>query len=238
MDWVSSLAERVTPAASTIPLEGRPLVLTVLLAAVAIVVDPLWRLLRIGITLVHELGHAVVGVLFGRRFTGFVVRGDMSGHAVTVGPARGFGRIATTWAGYPMPALLGAAMIVLAELGWGAPLLTGALAVLVLALTRIRSALTLLVMIAALAAVGSLWWWRDDSLQAHLLVATGIVLIVGAWRHLAALIGPGRRDRTSDPAVLAELTGVPRVLWVLGFALVMGAATASAWRTLAAGLLA
>ena len=112
MDWVSGIAERVTPAATTIPLEGRPLVITLLLATVAVVIEPLWRLLRVGITLVHELGHALVGVLVGRRFTGFVVRGDMSGHAVTVGPARGVGRVVTTWAGYPMPALVGAAMIV------------------------------------------------------------------------------------------------------------------------------
>jgi hypothetical protein len=237
MDWVSGIAERVTPAASTIPLEGRPLVLTVLLAAVAIVVDPLWRALRVAITLVHELGHAFVGVLVGRRFTGFVVRGDMSGHAVTVGPARGFGRIATTWAGYPMPALVGLTMIVLAESGWAATLLTGMLVVLIVALVRIRSALTLLVMAVALGAVGSLWWWRDDSIQTHVLVATGIVLIVGAWRHLAALAGPGRRDRTSDPAVLAQLTLVPRTLWVVSFALVMGGATATAAGALSAGLM-
>lgn len=237
MDWVSSLAERVAPAASTIPLEGRPLVVTVLLAAVAIVVDPLWRLLRVAITLVHELGHAFVGVLVGRRFTGFVVRGDMSGHAVTVGPARGVGRVVTTWAGYPMPALVGTAMIVLAESGWGAALLTGVLVMLVLATTRIRSVLTLVVVAAALAAVGSLWWWRDDVLQAHVLVAAGIVLIVGGWRHLAALAGPGRRDRTSDPAVLAQLTHVPRVLWVVSFVLVMGGASATAVGALSAGLL-
>ena len=236
MDWVSGIAERVTPAATTIPLEGRPLVITLLLAAVAVVIDPLWRLLRVGITLVHELGHALVGVLVGRSFTGFVVRGDMSGHAVTVGPARGVGRVVTTWAGYPMPALVGAAMIAVAETGWGATLLTATLAVLVFAALRIRSALTFLVMVAALAGVGAVWWWRDDALQAHLLVATGIVLIVGGWRHLGALAGAGRRDRTSDPAVLAQLTRVPRLLWVSSFVLVMGVSSAAAAHTLSAVL--
>ena len=236
MDWVSGIAERVTPAATTIPLEGRPLVITLLLATVAVVIEPLWRLLRVGITLVHELGHALVGVLVGRSFTGFVVRGDMSGHAVTVGPARGVGRVVTTWAGYPMPALVGAAMIAVAETGWGATLLTATLAVLVFAALRIRSALTFLVMVAALAGVGAVWWWRDDALQAHLLVATGIVLIVGGWRHLGALAGAGRRDRTSDPAVLAQLTRVPRLLWVSSFVLVMGVSSAAAALTLSAGL--
>lgn len=236
MDWVSSIAERVTPAAATIPLEGRPLVVTLLLAAVAIVVEPLWRVLRVGITLVHELGHAFVGVLVGRRFTGFVVRGDMSGHAVTVGPVSGVGRVATTWAGYPMPALVGTAMIVVAETGWGATLLTAILVVLALAALRIRSVLTFLVVGAALAAVGALWWWGEDALQAHVLVATGIVLIVGGWRHLGALAGAGRRDRTSDPAVLAQLTWVPRLAWVASFVLVMALASAAAALTLSAGL--
>ena len=236
MDCASAIAERLTPAATTIPLEGSPLVVTLLLAAVAVVVEPLWRLLRVGITLVHELGHAFVGILVGRRFTGFVVRGDMSGHAVTVGPARGAGRVVTTWAGYPMPALVGAAMIIVAETGWGATLLTVTLAVLVLAALRIRSALTFLVMVAALAAVGARWWWRDDALQAHVLVATGIVLIVGGWRHLGALAGGGRRDRTSDPAVLAQLTGAPRLVWVSSFVLVMALASAAAVLTLSTGL--
>lgn len=235
MDWVSSIAERVTPAAA-IPLEGRPLVAAVLLAAVAIVVDPLWRLLRVGITLVHELGHAFVGVLAGRRFTGFAVRWDMSGHAVTVGPARGAGRVVTTWAGYPMPVLVGAAMIGIAETGWGATVLTATLVALVLASLRIRSLLTFVIMVTAIAAVGALWWWGGDGLQAHVLVVTGIVLIVGGWRHLVALVGAGRRDRTSDPAVLARLTGVPRSLWVVSFVAVMGAATTTAALTLSAGL--
>lgn len=235
MDWVSGIADRVAPAAA-VPLEGGPLVAAVIVAAVAIVVDPLWRLLRVGITLVHELGHAFVGVLAGRRFTGFVVRGDMSGHAVTVGPARGAGRVVTTWAGYPMPVIVGAAMIAIAETGWGSTLLTAALVVLLLASLRIRSVLTLLVMVIAVAAVGTLWWWGDDALQAHVLVATGVVLVAGGWRHLAALVGAGRRDRTSDPAVLARLTGMPRALWVLSFVAVMGAATAGAALTLSAGL--
>lgn len=236
MDWTSELADRVAPAASAVPLEGTPLVATLLLAAAAIVIDPLWRILRIAITLVHELGHAFVGVLVGRHFTGFVVRADMSGHAVTSGKPRGPGRIVTTWAGYPVPAIVGAAMVVLAGSGWAAPLLTAALALITLALVRIRSALTLLVMLAALAGTAALWWWRDDVLQAHVLVAVGVVLIIGAWRHLGAVITAGRPDRSSDPAVLAQLSWLPRPVWVLTFVLAMGTATTIAARTLYAGL--
>lgn len=235
MDLFTEIVDRARPVSEAVPLDGTPLVVTLLVAAAAIVVEPLWRILRVAITLVHELGHAFVGVLVGRRFTGFVVRGDMSGHAVTAGKPRGAGRIVTTWAGYPMPAAVGAIMIVLAESGWGAALLTVLLALIVVAFVRIRSALTLLVMLAALVATVSLWWWRDDVLQAHVLVAVGIVLIVGAWRHLGAVV-TGRHDRGSDPAVLAQLSWIPRPLWVLTFVLALGAASAAAARTLYAGL--
>lgn len=236
MDWLSEVVARARPLTEAVPLEGTPLVATLLIAATAIVIEPLWRLLRVAITLVHELGHAFVGVLAGRRFTGFVVRADMSGHAVTSGKPRGLGRILTTWAGYPMPALVGAAMVLLAQSGWGATLLTALLALILMALLRIRSALTLLVMLAALAGVGSLWWWRDDILQAHLLVAVGIILIVGAWRHLGAVLRGGRRDAGSDPAVLAQLSWLPRWAWLLSFVLVLAVASAAAARTLYAGL--
>lgn len=236
MDLFSEIVDRARPVSEAVPLEGTPLVITLLVAAAAIVIDPLWRILRIAITLVHELGHAFVGVLVGRRFTGFVVRADMSGHAVTSGKPRGPGRIVTTWAGYPVPAVVGATMILLAEYGWGAPLLTALLVLVLLAFVRIRSALTLLVMLAALAGLGSVWWWRDDVLQAHVLVAVGIVLIIGAWRHLGAVVRGGRHDRSSDPAVLAQLSWVPRSVWALSFVVVIALATAVAAMTIRAGL--
>src|SRR5690606_33271005 len=104
--------DRVTPGAAPDP--GRRLVLAPAAALAAVVLGPLWRRARLAVTIVHELGHAGVGILVGRRFTGFVVSADMSGHAVTVGPRRGPGRVASTWAGYPAPALLGAALVQIA----------------------------------------------------------------------------------------------------------------------------
>ncbi len=123
---------------------------TAALAALAVVLVPtIWLQLRIAVTLVHELGHAIIGIAFGRRFTGFVVRGDMSGHAVTVGPARGIGRIATTWAGYPMPALVGLLMVWSATTGYAAALLFACLLTLVVVLVFVRSAGTLATVAAA-----------------------------------------------------------------------------------------
>ncbi|MEO3937394.1 M50 family metallopeptidase [Dermatophilaceae bacterium Soc4.6] len=194
-----------------------------LAVALALVATPVWSLVRLGVTLVHELGHAFVGVAVGRSFTGFELRGDMSGAAVTRGRPRGPGRVATTWAGYPAPAVVGALLVVAAARCWAAPTLSVLLLLVLAALLRVRSALTLLVVAAVLAAGGALWWWRDDQLQAQVLMGLGLVLVVGAWRHLGAV--RSTRERTSDPGVLASLTHVPQIVWLASFALVCLAAT-------------
>jgi hypothetical protein len=204
-------------------------VLVVLIAAlVAVAVEPVWRVVRLGVTLVHELGHAGIGMLCGRRFTGFVLRGDMSGHAVTVGPARGTGRVLTTWAGYPAPGVVGALVVWAAVRGWSAPVLTGILAVLVTSVLRVRSGLTALVVGVAIVAAGALWWAGSPQLQAQVVVGVGLVLIVGAWRHLGAVVS-STDPAVSDPGVLARLTRVPRAVWNTTFALVL------AWATWLAG---
>lgn len=217
--WLRALVERVAPVDAEALTIGVTSMLVVLgIAGVAVAVPPVWRLLRLAVTLVHELGHAMIGMLVGRRFTGFVLRGDMSGHAVTSGRPRGFGRVATTWAGYPAPAIVGAALAWLGANGWAAAAITACLVILLVSLVRVRSLLTVLVMIVALAAAGALWWWRDDALQAHVLLGAGAVLVIGAWRHLGAVWGS--RGSTSDPAVLATLTRIPTFLWNATFALV------------------
>ncbi|MEO6997779.1 MAG: M50 family metallopeptidase [Terracoccus sp.] len=199
------------------------LVVVLVVAFMAVGFAPLWRVLRLAVTLVHELGHAVLGIAVGRTFTGFVLRGDMSGHAVTRGPVRGAGRVATTWAGYPMPAIVSAGTVWLAGRGWSAPAVTTALAVLLLALIRVRSVLTALVMVVSIAATFSLWWWRNDALQPQVLFGVGVVLLIGGWRHLLAVVrDPGRG---SDPAVLGWLTPVPRSVWNASFVVVFAGAT-------------
>ena len=226
VEWFETLVVRASPAVTDADGAQRldeVLLAVVICAALLAALTPLWRVLRLAVTLVHELGHAGVGLLTGRRFTAFVLRGDMSGQAVTSGPRRGPGRVATTWAGYPAPALVGVGLIWVAGRGWAAPTLTAALLVLVVALTRARSALTVAVTLAALAGTGALWWWRIDTVQNGLLTGIGVVLVVGAWRHLAAVIRVGGRG--SDPAVLATLTKVPATVWNLSFAVVCLLAT-------------
>ena len=51
-----------------------------------------------------------------------------------------------------------------------------------------------------------------------------LVLLAGAWRHLAAVRGTPRGSG-SDPDVLRQLTRVPAPLWTACFALVLALCT-------------
>ena len=106
--------------------------------------------------------------------------------------------------------------------GWAAPVLTVVLAVLVAAALRVRSVLTGVVVLVALVAAGALWWSAEGGLQAQVVVAAGVVLLVGAWRHVGAVLASPDRG-VSDPEVLARLTRVPRGLWTTTFVLVVRA---------------
>lgn len=223
MEWFDAIATRARPAAGEVALSAPQLTIVLLLALIVVITPPVWQVVRLGVTLVHELGHAGVGIVVGRQFTGFVLRGDMSGHAVTRGPSRGPGRIASTWSGYPMPALIGAGVVWAALRGWSAPVITAMIVILLFALIRVRSALTVLVVLAALAWLGSLWWWRSDTLQPQVLLGLGCVLLVGAWRHLSAVLGD--HSSGSDPGVLAALSHLPRAVWNASFVVVCAAST-------------
>lgn len=223
--WWHELTQRWRPDA--VPAIGdvpREVVVAALAAGLLVVLaPPLWRLLRVAVTVVHELGHGLVGVLVGRSFTGLVLRPDMSGHAVTVGPARGPGRVVTTWAGYPAPAVVGLGLVWTATTGWAPPVLGTLTVLLVLSLVRVRSWYTLLVMLAALGAVGGLWWFGTPTVRALALLAAGVLLLLGAWRHLGAVVASPAAG--SDPGVLARLTPLPAAAWNLSFALVLAGAS-------------
>jgi len=209
VDLVDTITERTAPISDAAGATSSALAIAVVVALALVLVRPTWQVARVGVTLVHELGHALVGLAVGRRFIGFVVRGDMSGHAVTAGPNRGLALIVTTWAGYPAPAVVGAVVT------W--------LAVLVIVAVRVRSLFTALVVALLGAGAGGLWWYRDDALQLQVVVAVGLVLVLGAWRHVLAVTSAG--SRSDDPAVLAQLTRLPRALWNLTFLAVVAASS-------------
>ncbi|WP_114044629.1 M50 family metallopeptidase [Acidipropionibacterium virtanenii] len=212
------------------PVAGRWLLAGIAVALACILVGPLWRLVRPAVTLVHELGHAVVGVLSGRRFTGFVISADMSGHTTTVGRPSGPGMVLTAAAGYPMPALIGAAAIGSALAGRAGVVLLLVLIALLVALFHARSLFTVGSLVLLILIDGYLWWAGDRPWAAAAVVWLGAVLLLGGWRHLAAVALHG--DRSQDPGLLAAATRVPAAVWNLAFATVLVACSWWAWRIL------
>lgn len=225
--------ERIQPG--PVPTSTWWVLAAVAVAAVLVLMPPLWRFARLAVTIVHELGHAIAGILVGRRFTGFVVSSDMSGHAVTVGPRRGIGRIISAWAGYPAPALLGAVLVQVALHGWARTALSAALAILLVSLVFTRSLHTLAAVLGVILGLGAVWWWASPATAALVALAAGVFLLLGAWRHVGAVIRANRGS--DDPAQLAQLTVLPAWAWILSFVLVLAACTWWSWTALAPHLI-
>ncbi|MGO3796725.1 MAG: M50 family metallopeptidase [Pauljensenia sp.] len=195
-----------------------------------LVLTPLWRLSRTAVTVVHELGHALVGVLCGRRFTGLVINPDMSGHTVTRGRGNGPGMVATSAAGYPMPLVCGAALVVAVGVGRTGVVLLLAILALLVGLLRSRSVYTVVVMLTLLAGTVALWWLGAPDLGVALVTGAGVTLLAGGWRQLVNVALHG--DRRQDPGMLAAMTRIPAAVWVLAFAGIGAAATWWAVRAL------
>jgi hypothetical protein len=210
----ADLWERVT---ATQPVPDASFVLAT--GAVALVLV-LWRVtwprVRLGVTVVHEAGHALVGVLVGRRLRAIHLHSDTSGLTVTRGKPRGPGMVAMLAAGYLAPALLGLVAALLLAAGHSVALLWLLVLLAVLLIVWVRNGYGFLVLLLGGAAVALLTWYaapRVQSAAAYLLTWT---LLLAAPRPLLELLAAGRRrGRTSDPDQLARLTRVPAVLWIL-----------------------
>lgn len=224
MDFWQELMVRLESSVRGVPVPDSPWLLTAVVAAAVIVAVPvLWVQLRQVVTVVHELGHAVVGVACGRQFTGFVVNRDMSGHTLTRGKPTGIGVVLTLFAGYPMPAVIGALVLHGALSGRAGLVFLVAFVLMLVALVRSRSGYTVLVLIVLLAATAAAWWANDPELSATIVSAVGVVLLVGGWRQFGAVIAAGGPE--SDPGQLARVTRLPIFIWNLLMMVPMGLAT-------------
>lgn len=176
-----------------------------------------WPRVRLGVTVVHEAGHAVVAVLVGRRLSGIRLHSDTSGLTVSRGKPRGPGMVAMLAAGYLAPALLGLLAAFLLADGRGIGLLW--LLVLLLAglLLWVRNGYGLLVVLVLGGGLFALTWWGSAEVQSIAAYLVTWLLLLSAPRPLIELMSRrGRgRSRTSDPDQLAALTHVPAVLWTL-----------------------
>ena len=220
------LAELWRRALATQPLPspwGSELLAVAALAAVVFA----WPVVRTLVTICHEAGHALIAVLVGRRLSGVRVHSDTSGLTVSRGRPKGPGMVATLFAGYVAPAVVGLGIAWLAGTGHASGVLWLLVLLAAVLLVWIRNLYGALVVVAAGVAVALASWYAPPTALGW--IATGL-----AWLFLAAAPRPvlellRRHSPGSDAAQLAGLTHVHRYVWcLLWLVLTIGALVAGA----------
>ncbi|HEX5089779.1 MAG TPA: M50 family metallopeptidase [Nocardioides sp.] len=204
-------------ATATQPVpDARFVLATGVVALVLVLLPSTWPRVRMGVTVVHEAGHAVVALLVGRRLRSIRLHSDTSGLTVSRGKPRGPGMVAMLAAGYLAPAALGLLAALLLAAGRSVGLLW--LLVLLSAglILWIRNGYGFLVLLVGGAGVLLVTWYGDGRVQSVAAYLIAWLLLLAAPRPLVELLTAGRRrPRTSDADQLAGLTRVPAVLWIL-----------------------
>ena len=174
-----------------------------------------WPRLRMLVTIVHEGGHALVGVLFGRRLTAIRLNHDSSGVTETWGRARGLGVVATTFAGYPFPAFVAAVLLRAAVSGWSRTAAAAIALVLLVMLAFARNVRGVLVLLLAVAAAAAAARWLASAPLTIILCLLSGVWLAGAGRTLLEERHARRRGAPTDLTALARHAVVPAPVWWL-----------------------
>ena len=220
------------------PLAAGLLELVLILAAALVLSVPRgsWRYFGLFVTAVHELGHAFAALTTGRLVRGIHLRFDQSGAMLS----RGTGRAAAAWTGfwgYPVPGLVGAALVWAAFSGWSGAALSVSALLLLATLLFIRNLEGVVIAVGLAVASQLLVWFAPVEFLGHLTLAIGIGLLVGAVRDWLNLLGVHTRRRhqlaNSDAFIMARRTGVPAAVWLVGCAAVIALCWAAAVATVA-----
>jgi hypothetical protein len=206
----------------TQPSPPRLIVLgTAVLALLVVAPYVTWRISRHVITIAHEGGHALVGLLTGRRLSGIRLHSDTSGLTVTRGRPTGPGMVFTSMAGYLTPSLLGLLGAVLLTSGRITLMLWAALLVLLAMLVMIRNVFGVLSVITTTGIVFAISWYTSAQVQAAFAYFSVWLLLIGGVRPIGELQRLRRRGQLpdSDADQLARLTPFPGWFWVGSFLL-------------------
>jgi hypothetical protein len=218
---MGGLAEAWDRATATQPVPDLRFVLgTGLVALLLVLLPATWPRVRLGLTVAHEAGHALVAVLVGRRLSGIRLHSDTSGLTVTKGRPRGPGVVVMLAAGYLAPALLGLLAALLLASGHDVGLLWLLLVMLAALVVWVENGYGFLVLLVGGVAVFLLTWYAGPTVQSVAAYLVTWLLLLAAPRPLLELLGQvlrhgQRRRRTSDPDQLAGLTRVPAAVWTV-----------------------
>jgi len=222
---------------------GTELLLVVAVAVALCVPRASWRYFGLLATVTHELGHAFAALMTGQRLGGIRLSLDHSGTTTTYS-RRPLAAVWSTFWGYPVPAVVGAAMVVSGFHGWGPAAMSAGTLVLLASFLFLRNGVGVLITAAAVLAAVLLLLFVPAALIGHVMIGLGLALLVAAVRDLGKLVAVHVKHRsrlsTSDAYLLAQATRVPAFAWIGLFAVVVAAAWWVAWQPMApvaAGLL-
>lgn len=207
--------------------------------AVLLLVPPVWRIARNGVTIVHEMAHVIVARLMGRRIHGIRLHTDTSGLAISSGKPRGFGILLTSIAGYPGPGIAGTAMLWAAAEGYGGASMTLLAALLAVAFLLARNVWGVLTTAAALAGTAWVLWQSDPLIVSATALGVGMFLTAGSLRtSIDLLLAHVRGDAAESDAVSAARNSlIPAFVWCVVFCAAAGVMTVHAlvrgWEMLA-----
>lgn len=198
--------------ATTTPTLHTAWVIACGVAALVLVLTPA----RTVVVLHHEAGHAIAGIVFGAGFHGIALHRDGTGWTDSSAYSTP-GAVGITLAGYLAPGLFGL-LTVWAYAAGRVTLVLAALA-LICGVTAIKSGnLFGFLFSGVLAAVAGWVLFDGASIAQSLLVLllAWMLLFGGLFDSISHLIGG------YDHELLEGFTGIPGVLWGLGFIAVQG----------------
>lgn len=215
---------------------GTELALVVLLAVALSLPRMTWRYFGLLATVTHELGHAFAALMTGQRLGGIRLSLDHSGTTTTYS-RRPLATVWSTFWGYPVPAVVGAAMVWSGFSGWGPAAMSVGTLILLASFLFLRNGIGLLITAGAVLAAVLLVLFVPPDFNGHVMIVLGLALLVAAVRDLAKLGNVHLRHRnrlaTSDAYLLARTTHIPAAVWIALFAAVVGGAWWLAWQPMA-----
>jgi hypothetical protein len=214
LDAIADLFARVLGAQPTPP---RVVILATGAAALlAVVIRPLWRIMRNFVTIAHEGGHAVAAVLTGRRLSGIRLHSDTSGLTLSRGRPSGPGMVITGLAGYVTPPLIGVAAAAVLATGRITLLLWILLVLLAAMLVMIRNVYGVVSVVVTGAIIFGVSWFAPPEVQAAFAYAFAWFLLLGGVRAVLELQQSRfrRQAPNSDADQIGRLTRVPAIVWV------------------------
>ncbi|MCX4723881.1 M50 family metallopeptidase [Streptomyces sp. NPDC090052] len=194
-------------------------IVTGVVALLAVLPHRIWRLTRNAVTIAHEGGHGLIALVTGRRLDGIRLHSDTSGLTVSRGKPHGLGMILTAGAGYTAPPLLGLGGAWLLAADHITLFLWAACVLLLAMLVMIRNAYGALTVIVTGAAFVLISWLTSAEVQAAFAYTAVWFLLIGGVRPAFELQRKRVRGHAgdSDADQLGRLTHLPPTVWLLLF---------------------